>query len=921
MLADLFIYAGYGLALVLAVGLLVVGFVVRDVLALRLRRGRVETISCERLPAYVKPLCAQTERRLRDLGFEPFLCERQEEMLASDHAVRWAKVYIHLDERVFASVAVAALPDVRTTCEVELVSFFADGHVTVTMDGKAHMIVPCLDWLSLQDGYSGDLEAQWALHRKGVADHAGGRATLVDARTYTTRGNRMLRDYPHGLVREGWVRSGEQSGTYRFGFPRALRFALRILRQGKRIPAGSEGARSETESQPDAAALAQAQAAAYRRQADVVRHRPGGWLGKTALFLLSVVLFVLAFGITFSVEMVLILLAVLLVHELGHVLAMRFFRYRNLQILFIPFLGAAASGEPRQPKVHQQLIVALMGPLPGIVIGYALMHAAAPEFGGPLWQVGLVMLVVNYLNLLPLMPLDGGQIANLLLFSRYPRLRSLFTLVSAATLAYAGWIWSEPVLWALAVVLLLGVSGQMRIATLLREVQASGSSPAGDGSHEDEAAVLERVFRVLKRTSPAKQAFLHQYQLVRGALEQLRLVPASWSLALGGLALYGALLVAPPWLMLRDMPALGALMTLSPDQEQELPAPPPDWEARLAQATSTAARWEILMEAGDWLTGSERYREAADYYVRAEKLAAGFGPNDPRLARTLVRISALGEGTLAEDRMRLQRALAIQERALGPEHLELAETLEALAMAHDWRNDGFTDALVALRRALAIRRQAQGERHPEVADGLTTLAYVYATRGMFEAAEAGQRAAVQIYQEALGPSDTRTRFAEERLANLYLGHAEYEKAIAVLEATLQSLPVDTVGADSYFRSRTQTALGWARTLQGDHASARQLFEAALRDHGEVLGGLANDVSRVPLLLDLVYLHASRKNWNEAQEPFEDFVSLVEGVMQISPEAFATRLERQGDPSADARLDWNLRRGHFQAEGIRLMLEQ
>ncbi len=40
MFADLFIYAGYGLALVLAVGLLVVGFVVRDVLALRLRGGK-----------------------------------------------------------------------------------------------------------------------------------------------------------------------------------------------------------------------------------------------------------------------------------------------------------------------------------------------------------------------------------------------------------------------------------------------------------------------------------------------------------------------------------------------------------------------------------------------------------------------------------------------------------------------------------------------------------------------------------------------------------------------------------------------------------------------------------------------------------------------------------------------------------------
>ena len=35
---------------------------------------------------------------------------------------------IVVDEKVFASVGVATLPDARHTCEVELVSFFADGH-------------------------------------------------------------------------------------------------------------------------------------------------------------------------------------------------------------------------------------------------------------------------------------------------------------------------------------------------------------------------------------------------------------------------------------------------------------------------------------------------------------------------------------------------------------------------------------------------------------------------------------------------------------------------------------------------------------------------------------------------------------------------------------------------------------------------
>ena len=97
---------------------------------------------------------------------------------------------------------------------------------------------------------------------------------------------------------------------------------------------------------------------------------------------------------------------------------------------------------------------------------------------------------------------------------------------------------------------------------------------------------------------------------------------------------------------------------------------PPDWEAKLAGAATVDDRWNILMEAGDWLAGSEWFPQAADYYAQAEEVAKGFPTDDPRMARTLVRRSALGEGEPAEDRSRLEQALAIQERSLGQDHLE-----------------------------------------------------------------------------------------------------------------------------------------------------------------------------------------------------------------------------------------------------------
>ncbi len=911
MVAELATVGGYGLGLAVLIALLVVGYTVREVLALRLRPGAAGVLPCDELADYVAPLCAATEARLGEMGFQAFQCECLDEIVVSAHAQRHAKIFLNLDEKVYASVTVAAMPDARRTCEVELVSFYADGHVLVTMDGNAHGMLPCLSWLTVRDGHFGDLNAQWALHREASAAYAGAHRVLVKPGAYAAWGTRLLQEYPAALHRSGWTRPAEDPDTYRFGLLRAMRLAMRLLRQARR--GTGKGAAAEPAAELGAW-LAKAQAVAYQRRSEVLRRRPGGWLGKTALFLLSVILFVLAFGISLSAEMVLTLLGVLLLHELGHVAAMRLFGYRDLQILFVPFLGAAASGTPREPKIHQQLIVALMGPLPGILIGYALMHAAHPATGGLLWQAGLVMLVLNYLNLLPVIPLDGGRVMSLLLFTRYPRLRGVFTLLSALVLGYGAWAWGEPVLGALAVLVLLGVSGQMRIAALQRALDKDGLRP-----DEPESGLVERAFLALAGIGPPKQTFIRQFQFVRGALDQLRQAHTSAPVAVGSLVLYGLLLVLPPWVALRDIPGLGDAVAAAPPVQE--PAPEmPDWDARLTATTTPEQRWQVLMQAGEWLGDSEQYQEAAKYYGRARWLAEGFGPDDPRLARTLVRIAGLGEADVVEDRARLERALAIQERALGPQHLDLAETLEALAMTYDWQGEDLPKSVAALQRALEIRRRAQGKHHPDVAEALTTLAYVYDARELYAEAESTLKAAEAISRSAYGPTDSRTQLALQRLADLYLSHGDYVEAVAVLRRAL-SAPFTRVSVgDTYARSRTETALGWAQLFQDDYSGAESQFAAALRDHGQLPGALAGDVGRVPLLLDLVYVNAVQERWNQARVPFEVFVHVAADAIQTTPAEFAAHLEQQSAALLQAKANWRARRQQAQARGIRLMLK-
>jgi len=77
-----------------------------------------------------------------------------------------------------------------------------------------------------------------------------------------------------------------------------------------------------------------------------------GWISGLVILLASLAVF-LAVGTgglgeqtaKESWETLGIVVGVLFVHEMGHYLAMRVFRYRNVRMFFIPGFGAAVSGQ------------------------------------------------------------------------------------------------------------------------------------------------------------------------------------------------------------------------------------------------------------------------------------------------------------------------------------------------------------------------------------------------------------------------------------------------------------------------------------------------------------------------------------------------------------------------------------------------
>src|SRR5438552_1240834 len=81
-------------------------------------------------------------------------------------------------------------------------------------------------------------------------------------------------------------------------------------------------------------------------------------------------------------------------------------------------------------------------------------------------------------------------------------------------------------------------------------------------------------------------------------------------------------------------------------------------------------------------------------------------------------------GRYAEAIPPAERALAIQENTLGPEHPLLATTLNNLALSYKAKGD-YAYAAPLFQRSLAIREKTLGLWHPSVATALNNLANLY----------------------------------------------------------------------------------------------------------------------------------------------------------------------------------------------------
>jgi tetratricopeptide (TPR) repeat protein len=140
--------------------------------------------------------------------------------------------------------------------------------------------------------------------------------------------------------------------------------------------------------------------------------------------------------------------------------------------------------------------------------------------------------------------------------------------------------------------------------------------------------------------------------------------------------------------------------------------------------------------------GQGRYADAETLLKRS--LAIGekaLGPDHPDVATKLNNLAVIyvDQGRYADAEPLYKRSLAIREKALGPNHPEVARSLNNLAALYERQGryadaeplGRYADAEPLYKRSLAITEKALGPNHRDVALSLSNLALLYATQGRY----------------------------------------------------------------------------------------------------------------------------------------------------------------------------------------------
>jgi Zn-dependent protease len=551
---DLFNFMLYAVAGFVVIYFLLYVLTAQNILGVVLKKISGKIIPRSEVPGYLTKFYEIKESQLLNLGFSFQYCALTEDTVIKEYSQRYIFVYYHPQEKTYASLTTSDAADYWMPFQVSFETHFKNGKKLLTYNGLKHAVIGTIPHTIIEDAYAETLEKHFRFHLQHLAG-TGAREGEIEEFKPELAEEMVLKQYQqsHAEYLNHLVQKGitYKVGEDKYGIKTlaALKIARQMIPGLNKINALRKKILAQKPGSPGTTDIpVELELTNYQNTRAVLNQPIKNTTGKIIFLLVSLLLFGVAFSVLFSFDFVVLLAAVVLLHESGHLLAMRLFGYKNLKMLFIPLFGAVAMGSDKGVSPYKKVISYFAGPVPGIILGFLLLFKIQQGLGlAPSWHsptiltAAFMLLGINYFNLLPVLPFDGGQVLNTIIFSRFAFLQIFFYLVSLLAILGLAVVLETPLLFFVALLVGFGAFQaftQRRIMnTVKQELKTTGPVPGTE--------LLKKIFLVLRQAPYRLYSFRKKFQVVQNLETILNTPKASVVTVMVTLVFYLFLIGAP----------------------------------------------------------------------------------------------------------------------------------------------------------------------------------------------------------------------------------------------------------------------------------------------------------------------------------------------------------------------------------------
>jgi tetratricopeptide (TPR) repeat protein len=281
----------------------------------------------------------------------------------------------------------------------------------------------------------------------------------------------------------------------------------------------------------------------------------------------------------------------------------------------------------------------------------------------------------------------------------------------------------------------------------------------------------------------------------------------------------------------------------------------------LAEAATTWLDWVGDQDLTWVFTGLARFYQGQGAYAQAEpwnqdclKVCRDrLGPEHPDVATSLNNLALLynAQGHYTEAEPLLLQALDLRRRLLGESHPDVATSLNNLALLYNAQGH-YTEAEPLYVQALDLSRRLLGEAHPDVATSLNNLAALYKAQGRYTEAEPLYVQALDLRRRLLGEAHPDVATSLNNLAGLYKAQERYTEAEPLYVQALD-LRRRLLGEAHPDVATSLNNLALLYNAQERYAEAEPLYVQALalrrRRLGEAHPAVASSLNNLAALYD------------------------------------------------------------------------